>query len=831
MPIQSTMNPSENSEGLDVVGKRSTHTTQHLSSSRIDLKPDLRWAGLLLVLVSALYLSNSSLAGAERGNPDGFGVQLLASPSPTPTPQFSLHFPNIVRHGLGPRVEVLDAWMADLDGNPGEIFLINDGAQYIAKLLNLSDKSLTVDLRWVQSGPCGESVVFHKAVSIPPGEQQRIVEGIVPDCQGIYTVTAVVTDLGNTLSKSTLMVANPLSLVAVENHQGFDKCTVPTISQMQTWWVESPYWAVNMYIGGASRACDQPNLTHYWMNAVSQQGWTFIPTWVGPQAPCTTYRHRISSNKFTAYQEGKNEAGMAASAAVDLGLWGDLVIYYDLEAYSGDSACRNAVAYFMKGWVERLHQLGYQAGVYGSPCRSYLTDFAEISPAPDDVWIASWLTPYHYRPDVTVWLSGDAENCLSNDLWADHQRLRQYTGGHTETFGGLSFSIDSNATDGEVTVLPTPNPTPSAQAAGGEGIHPAWEDTYQAQVRLMQPLSAQAGWVLSGERLLMTGDGGESWQDITPQETAPAHLLTATFANPQQGWVVRQTASEAGVDSLEVLASRDGGQNWQVASVILPEATRYLPAAAAYLNFIDEQTGYLSIKLQSSSAFSLGRLFATRDGGRTWEQRSLPLGEAVTFLDTQRGWVAGGPGGSELYHTLDGGRTWQPQSLPLPFSSTQGQFYIGLPVFHNPAEGSLPVTLVGPAPRLQVYLTQDGGESWSLSKEIELVEEPGIALAFSAGSDGGWWAATPDANLLSAGLDRQANPAPLASIGLPQGVIALEFVDKRVGWALAQAGICRGEKISPDQGTVPGGQSLSCNSQSYLVITRDGGRTWQEITP
>jgi photosystem II stability/assembly factor-like uncharacterized protein len=342
----------------------------------------------------------------------------------------------------------------------------------------------------------------------------------------------------------------------------------------------------------------------------------------------------------------------------------------------------------------------------------------------------------------------------------------------------------------------------------------------------MQPLSAQSGWVLSGERLLMTGDGGVSWQDITPQEAAPAHLLTATFNSPQQGWIVRRKDGEAAGEPLELLATRNGGQEWLISSFVLPDAEKNPPIAAAYLNFVDDQTAFLSLKLQSSSAFSLGRLFATQDGGRSWEERSLPLGEPVAFVDAQRGWVAGGPGGGELYRTQDGGRTWQPQSLP--FSTFQEQYYLGLPVFHNGAEGILPVTQVGLAPRMQVFLTRDGGETWSLSKEIELSEEPGMAVAFSAAPDGGWWAATPGADRLWAGLDRQANPAPLASIGLPQGVIALDFVDNRVGWALAQTAVCFGEKIHAGATQT---QPLRCANQTYLLITRDGGMTWQEKTP
>jgi hypothetical protein len=42
---------------------------------------------------------------------------------------------------------------------------------------------------------------------------------------------------------------------------------------------------------------------------------------------------------------------------------------------------------------------------------------------------------------------------LSNDLWAEHQRLRQYAGDHTERWpaeGGMDWHIDSNVMDGIV---------------------------------------------------------------------------------------------------------------------------------------------------------------------------------------------------------------------------------------------------------------------------------------------------------------------------------------------------------------------------------------------
>lgn len=42
---------------------------------------------------------------------------------------------------------------------------------------------------------------------------------------------------------------------------------------------------------------------------------------------------------------------------------------------------------------------------------------------------------------------------LSNSLWNNHQRIRQYTGGHNETWGGLTLNIDSDVSEGVVASL------------------------------------------------------------------------------------------------------------------------------------------------------------------------------------------------------------------------------------------------------------------------------------------------------------------------------------------------------------------------------------------
>ena len=119
---------------------------------------------------------------------------------------------------------------------------------------------------------------------------------------------------------------NPLLPPAVihTQGQGFDACGLPTLEQihkMQTWWDESPYQAVGVYMGGVhypTSVCTPMDAA--WVSAVSAQGWQFMPLWVGPQAPCTTFTHRISYDPAEAYLQGRSEAELASTAARSLGL-------------------------------------------------------------------------------------------------------------------------------------------------------------------------------------------------------------------------------------------------------------------------------------------------------------------------------------------------------------------------------------------------------------------------------------------------------------------------------------------------------------------------------
>jgi photosystem II stability/assembly factor-like uncharacterized protein len=614
----------------------------------------------------------------------------------------------------------------------------------------------------------------------------------------------------------------PPSRVVIDNRQAFDKCALPTTGQMQTWWNYSPYAVFALYLGGISFYCSNNPLDNTWLETVARQGWSFIPVWVGLQAPCTEYTHTMSGNTTTAHNQGRSEASSAAVAAALLGFLNEKIIYYDLESYSGaDQPCRDAAKSFIRGWVERLHELGIKAGAYGAPCTSFISDWATISPMPDDVWIAHWKLPYAYDPLVTVWNTP----CLSNSLWANHQRLRQYTGGHSETWGGLSMTIDSDALDGEVTTFRT-------AFALAELPSPGSETLAAPQIRDLDLISVDTGWALVENGLLWTSDGGQSWQEITPSLGAAAEILGVKFLDARSGWLVQRTIESDQTGELGLLRTQDGGATWEALPSPVSTSGEALTIGAAQLDFLDADTGWLAVKLQTGSSFSLGRLWATQDGGRTWQERSLPLGEQVKFLDAQRGWVAGGPAGDELYRTVDGSRTWQRQELASSEASLPGSKLVGLPAFTNELNGLLPVTLSGEAGSAFVlYATHDGGGSWSLQtrQELEPGSQPGSQLPFSLAANGRWWAGAPDAARLYTASAPSERAARLTPAGLPEGVVALDFATDQAGWALVQEGSCRGYKAPAGQEAPPGAEPFQCTLDSSLMRTVDGGRTWTEV--
>lgn len=221
--------------------------------------------------------------------------------------------------------------------------------------------------------------------------------------------------------------------------EGFDACTAPALSSMQAW-LASPYRAVGVYIGGISRGCSQPNLTAPWLRSIAGMGWKAVPIYVGRQAPCSTYTNRVTYG--LEWDQGREAALDAVARARELGLGSGSDIYYDMESYTRGSQCSGSVRAYLSAWTLTLREYGYSSGVYSSAATG-IADLAAGAAqpgfvAPDKIWIARWTgtgSIYGHAPYV------------ADNQWAFYQRMHQYRGGHTETWGGVTINIDNNLLD------------------------------------------------------------------------------------------------------------------------------------------------------------------------------------------------------------------------------------------------------------------------------------------------------------------------------------------------------------------------------------------------
>ena len=178
-------------------------------------------------------------------------------------------------------------------------------------------------------------------------------------------------------------------------------------------------------------------------------GWTLIPTYVGLQAPCTTSSKPARIDPLNAASQGRAAADDAVANAGPLGIGVGSAIYFDMEAYADDAACRQAVLTFLSNWTTRLHELAYLSGVYSS-ASSGIRDLVGVydSPGfthPDHVWSARW-----------DGVATTSDPVIPATFWPSHQRLKQYLGDHDESYGGVTINIDNDYLDGAVVGIASP---------------------------------------------------------------------------------------------------------------------------------------------------------------------------------------------------------------------------------------------------------------------------------------------------------------------------------------------------------------------------------------
>ena len=244
---------------------------------------------------------------------------------------------------------------------------------------------------------------------------------------------------------------------------GFDQCLAPTQQKMNKWLQSSPFLAVGIYISGASRGCrDQPNLTPKWISTQLAKGWRLLPITLGPQASCHPGFPRYGNDPVINPKAGKNktygkarrqgatEAGTAVAEAQRLGIVAGSTLWYDLEGFNvKDTDCRESSLSFLSAWTTRLHELGYVSGVYSSAGSGIkMLDDARVDrpgvfELPDRIWVARW-----------DGVANTSTSYIREDGWRPGGRVKQFTGGHDERWGGVTINIDRNYLELGATTAP-----------------------------------------------------------------------------------------------------------------------------------------------------------------------------------------------------------------------------------------------------------------------------------------------------------------------------------------------------------------------------------------
>jgi photosystem II stability/assembly factor-like uncharacterized protein len=385
----------------------------------------------------------------------------------------------------------------------------------------------------------------------------------------------------------------------------------------------------------------------------------------------------------------------------------------------------------------------------------------------------------------------------------------------------------------ETVTLPTPEqPTIEASPIPEQSAEPP-EPTATARVaRPSQPVpephleqgqpvvidqiwmdSATDGWAIGSHpdavpapsiHVLRTRDGGQTWAEVTPPEDSTFMSdIGGMVSSGSNAWLIY-----LGTD--RIWRTVDGGATWTASEAGYPMGQ------LSSFDFTDSEHGWMLREVESGFGSQLVALFRTIDGGDTWQEIINPYESedlqscrktGISFFGTDTGWVTYDCEGSYLEAFLDvsddAGQSWMEGQLPLPKgaaeSTDQGWCSSSSPRLTGEISGSLIVTCMveqgsGLTRSSYLYQTEDAGSTWVIH------EYPGGEPHYF--SDGTILALGRDQYLSTDGGERWAKIKTVNWDG------QYSFVDPSTGWAVAKS-----------------------DDEIALVVTSNGGRTWEIIEP
>ncbi len=140
-----------------------------------------------------------------------------------------------------------------------------------------------------------------------------------------------------------------------------------------------------------------------------------------------------------------------------------------------------------------------------------------------------------------------------------------------------------------------------------------WKTVTPSLCPYMSFLNEKTGWAASADAIQVTNDGGAIWNSISLPEEAGE--ITAIDLRTDRAGYFLNTAGR-------LFATKDGGQQWQAASIGLKTGEKMMTTTEgpkAALRFVDDRNGILVFDLSDQSVW----LAVTADGGQTWQRAEI----------------------------------------------------------------------------------------------------------------------------------------------------------------------------------------------------------------
>jgi len=352
-------------------------------------------------------------------------------------------------------------------------------------------------------------------------------------------------------------------------------------------------------------------------------------------------------------------------------------------------------------------------------------------------------------------------------------------------------------------------------------------------------LDSRRGWGIGQnlslvmDHLLFTVDGGQIWMERSPQrmmeQTRPVlSLAVPTFADERHAWVVYASREPSySLNQLAVWSTSDSGETWEESQPLSFGDLSLEMLIPSDLGFSDLQHGWLMVHLGGGENEDSIAIFTSSDGGASWRRvadiRHGGLGircrkSGLFFVDPQHGWLTGDCSGKTpgvyFYTTSDGGQSWRlvslsdPQDTPGLLKYPENACMAEQLSFSGSQNGRLVVRCTLPGSgmaRTWLYFTRDGGKTWAPQAAPSLFGNYQFLDPLA-----GWWLGAPQTNgVEGAGLYRTGDGGKTwTQIISPAWLGAPDFIDAENGYVVARAG-----------------------DAVALLVTKDGGRTWETIQP